>query len=185
MRTDIGSLYSHINIQDYIQTNKKQFEKEIYDLQDKANLDRQLKSLGHRRKLIRAGQFLLHCLSCDAFICLSTDIKKIEMAHHVIVDDSLDQRVNFTERHSSFTADTSPQYCGKVVCKECGRNLGVICIYKGIEFPVPKIEHFLIKDINGRHDTCKKWNKAPFNVDALNTNDLRKIIQSRSPAGGL
>jgi len=167
-----------------VRQNPKLFEREIKDIQDRASLDRQISTLGQKRRTLRVGQFTLHCLSCDHYICVSEDVKKIEMAHHVIIDETLDQRVDFTDRQTSQVIDQTTQFCGKMVCKGCGRNLGVICIYKGMDFPVPKIENFLVKDINGRQDMYTKWKKVPFNVSGLETEDLRKILQSKAPTVG-
>lgn len=97
------------------------------------------------------------------------------------MDDSLEERVSFTDRQSCRFSDPDIDIFGKLVCKSCGGNLGVICKYKMLEFPVPKIDNFLIVDINGRQDTCKKWKTAPFYVESLLNDDLRRKIQSRCP----
>jgi hypothetical protein len=72
-----------------------------------------------------------------------------------------------------------------LICKECGGNLGVICIHRTLEFPVLKIEHFLIVDTNGRQDTCKKWKSAPFIVPPLTNDDWKEIVKSRKETGEL
>jgi hypothetical protein len=51
---------------------------------------------------------------------------------------------------------------GKVNCKKCGKNLGNIVIYRNAQFPVLKIENFLISDSHSNTDVYKKWKNAPF-----------------------
>lgn len=168
-----------IQLQRYIANDPERFRQEIHKFQDEANLDRELKSLGSRRKIIRTGQFELRCIKCDHFICWSDDVKKIEGSHHVVVDDHLENRVSFARSGSSRYQDETIQFVGKLICKECGGNLGVICIHRTVEFPVLKIENFLIVDTNGRQDTCKKWKSVPFHVAPLTSDDWKTIIKAR------
>ncbi|KAL4231857.1 RIG-I signaling pathway [Mactra antiquata] len=161
---------------EYIKNNRESFKKEIHRYQDEANLDRELKAFGKKRKVIRTGQFELRCIKCDHFICWSDDVKKIEGAHHVIVDQSLEERVKMSSTGPSKYQNETIQLVGKVICRNCGGNLGTVLIHRKMEFPVPRIENFLIVDTHGRQDTCKQWKGAPFDVQSLSTDDWREIL---------
>ncbi|WAR21586.1 DDX58-like protein [Mya arenaria] len=176
-----------ISLQDYIQRFPERFHSELKRFQEEANLDRKLKTLGTRRKLGMSGigQFELKCLRCDSFICMSDNVKKVKEAHHVVVDETLPDRVDFVKGGATRFADDSIQFSGKVICKSCGGNLGVICIYRNLEFPVPKIENFLVVDRNGRQNTCKKWKGAPFVVEKLSNEDFKEILEARGATGDL
>jgi len=145
-----------------------------------------LKNLGTARRFgTRAiGEFELKCLNCDKFICMSSNVRRIRDAHHVVVDETLVERVKLVKGPSQ-TMETQDQINGKMICQECGGNLGVICIYKNLEFPVLKIENFLIVDRNGRQNTSKKWNKVPFVVQELTITDLQAIAEKRGGTGDI
>ena len=170
---------SKLYFQEEISRSPQKVQKEVEKFQNESNINKKLKSLAKTRRIIRSGEFELRCYTCNTFICMSSDIKRIQNAHHVVVDESLPERVNFIEGGSTKHIDDTIQFTGKLMCMDCGANLGVICIHNSLQFPVIKIEKFLIVDSNGRQDTCKKWNKVPFSVRPLTINDFQEIYRRR------
>ena len=171
-----------IELQNYIRKSPKPFRDELHKLQDEAKLDRDLQAIKRKGKRIRRGEFELRCLRCNEFICMSSDVKKIQDAHHVCVDESLRDRVDYI-RGTSRYIDETIQTVGKLICMECGFDLGGLIIHKNLEFPVLKIEKYLIVDMNERQDTCKKWKQAPFEPPPLSTADFRAILEKRKDLG--
>ena len=170
--------------QEEIRVQPDKFKKDLHDLQDEANLHHQLKQYGNRRLLPRAGSFELQCQKCSRFICMSHDLKKIKGAHHVIVDERLQERVDFLKNETEECAVEANQPIGRLSCK-CGEKLGVISIYHNLEFPVPRIEKFLIVDRNGRQTTRKQWKDVPMVISELNNDDFRTILETRKQNGTL
>ncbi|KAH3850734.1 hypothetical protein DPMN_093207 [Dreissena polymorpha] len=167
----------------YIGSNPDKFLEELLKLQEEATLDQKLSRLGRKRTTMRAGQFDLKCFRCGAFVCMSDSVKKIKDVHHVVVDEPLKERVICSDKDTRDFKDDDVQLCGKISCKECGGNLGVSCIYKSLEFRVLKIENCLVVHVKGRQTTCKQWMKVPFVVEALGTEDFKKIIKNRGENG--
>ena len=171
-----------IKLQYQIITSPKAFTAELFRLQDEAKLDRDLKALQRKGKRIRTGEFEMRCFKCSEFICMSSDIKKIENAHHVCVDEGLKDRVHYVRVATTFT-DDQVEAVGKVICSECGNELCRLIKHKGLEFPELKPEKYLIVDMNGRQDSCKAWKDAPFEAQPLTTADFREMLQKRKDAG--
>ena len=171
-----------IKLQDHILQSPKVFREERLKLQEDAKLDRDLQAIKRKGKRIRRGEFELRCLRCNEFICMSSDVKKIENAHHVCVDESLKDRVDYVRGSTRYIDDTI-QTVGKLICVECGFDLGGIIKHKELEFPVLKIEKYLVVDMNERHHTCKQWKQAPFEPTPLSTADFRMILQKRKDLG--
>ena len=171
-----------VSLQKHIFSSPGGFIDELLKLQEDAKLDRDLQAVGRKGKRIRRGEFELRCQRCSDFICMSSDVKKIQNAHHVCVDESLKDRVDYVRGTSKYI-DDSITSTGKLICMECGFELGGIIIHKSLEFPVLKIEKYLIVDMNERQDTCKQWKKAPFDPQPLTTADFRAILQKRKETG--
>ena len=171
-----------IQLQHQIIDSPRSFREELYRLQDEAKLDRELKSKKRKGKRIRHGEFELRCLKCNEFICMSSDVKKIQDAHHVCVDESLEDRVNYVRGTPKYI-DEQLETIGRLICTGCGYDLGGIIKHRGLEFPVLKIEKYLIVDMNERQDSCKAWKQAPFDAQPLTTEDFRAILQKRTDTG--
>ena len=171
-----------IQLQNQIIDSPKKFKEEVLRLQDEAKLDRELKALQRKGRRIRTGEFELRCFKCSLFICMSSDVKKIQNAHHVCVDESLKDRVHYVRGAAKFI-DDQLEAVGKLICSECGYDLGGLIKHKGLEFPVLKIERYLIVDMNERQDSCKFWKLAPFEAQPLTTEDFREMLQKRKDAG--
>jgi hypothetical protein len=84
---------------------------------------------------------------------MSADIKKIQNAHHAVISEEIGTHITtIRSPKPTFEDDNIKMGVGKVNCKKCGKNLGNIVIYKKAQFPVLKIENFLISEhINSLH----------------------------------
>ena len=68
---------------------------------------------------------------------------------------------------------------GKVYCKKCSWEWGVMGVYKKVAFPIIQIKSFVI-ECNGVLDLYKTWKDYPFEVKPLSPNDLTKMVRGES-----
>lgn len=61
---------------------------------------------------------------------------------------------------------------GKLHCKECGLDWGIVAQHSGTTFPVIKIDSFTVVDEVGRRDAPKKWKNTNFRVEELSQEEL-------------
>ncbi|KAL3863078.1 hypothetical protein ACJMK2_004855 [Sinanodonta woodiana] len=168
-----------IQLQQDIASNPGKVKEELKQHQDDEQLTRRLEAKNRKGRLMRMGDFELRCFKCDEYICMSTDIKKVQNAHHVVVLDDFEDRVKITKTGSRRVIDETIQFVGRLNCKKCGNDMGTVGIHRNLEFPVIKISSFIIVDTNSRQSTCTKWNKAPFEVLALTNDDFKMLLDKR------
>ena len=160
----------------YFQFQNGDFLKRIKKIQLEEKLSRRLEMKTKKHKA-REGQFELRCQKCSEFICMSSDIKTIQHAHHAALCNDILERMTAKKTNGPSYTDTEIQAnVGRLYCKKCGEPLGMICIYKGVQFPVLKIDNLLIEDAFGNKSLAKKWKNAPFIVTELSNDDLLEII---------
>jgi len=64
---------------------------------------------------------------------------------------------------------------GKIYCKVCHWNWGVMGVYKKVPFPIINIECFVVVNPLNMRDKYKRWKEVPFDVDAICPDDLVKM----------
>lgn len=169
--TRMNEAIDHLQI--FIEGNKQTFLDEIESLQMEANIQRELENTTKGGRVVGDYEFELRCGKCNEFICMSTDIKKIQNAHHAVINEEICTHITTIRvPKPTFEDDTIKMGVGKVNCKKCGKNLGNIVIYKKAQFPVLKIENFLISDSHSNTDVYKKWKNAPFIPKELSSQNL-------------
>ncbi|KAK3611677.1 hypothetical protein CHS0354_012047 [Potamilus streckersoni] len=168
-----------IELQGDIARDPQKVRKELKTYQEEEQLDRKLEARKRKGRLMRTGEFELRCIRCDEYICMSSDVRKVQNAHHVVVLDDFEERVRITKTASRKVIDETIQFVGKLNCRKCGNDMGTVSIHRGLHFPVLKISSFLIVDTNGRQNTCKQWNKAPFEALPLTTTDFNVLLDKR------
>ncbi|VDI28320.1 ATP-dependent RNA helicase DDX58 [Mytilus galloprovincialis] len=119
-------------IRQKLSQNKGKFLEDVEKIQRSEKVKRDLE------------KFVLRCGKCSSYICISSDIKKIQGVHHAVVNDEV--RNNITTQKSEVRYVDAYTTCGvgKFNCKHCGKELGNVTIYKRAEFPVLKIENFFV-----------------------------------------
>ncbi|XP_063433392.1 antiviral innate immune response receptor RIG-I-like isoform X1 [Mytilus trossulus] len=162
-----------IHLQDFIRDHRQTFIQEINDLQLEANIQQELENTNKGGRIIGDFEFEMRCGKCNEFICMSKDIKKIQAAHHAVIGEEIANHINTIRMPKpTFEDDNIKMGCGKVNCKKCGKNLGNIVIYRKAQFPVLKIENFLVSDSHGNTDVYKKWKNSPFVPLELSSQNL-------------
>jgi hypothetical protein len=72
---------------------------------------------------------------------------------------------------------------GKIYCKHCHWEWGVMGVYKKVSFPIIKISSFVIDIVGKPQQLCKKWKEVPFKVSPLSPSDLAKMLDSDEDEG--
>ncbi|CAG2224484.1 DDX58 [Mytilus edulis] len=162
-----------IHLQNFIQDNRQQFIQEIEHLQLEASIQRELENTNKGGRIIGDFEFEMRCGKCNEFICMSRDIRKIQAAHHAVIGEEIANHINTIRMPKpTFEDDNIKMGCGKVNCKKCGTLLGNIVIYRKAQFPVLKIQNFLVSDSHGNTDVYKKWRNSPFVSQELSSQNL-------------
>ena len=165
-------------VQEKILHDKDMFMSEVKQIQRGDKRRRDLEKL-MKKTVKRTSQFVLRCGKCSSYICMSSDIKKIQDAHHAVINEEVRNCIT-TPRSIAKRIDSLITIgVGKVKCKKCGKELGNITIHKSAEFPVLKIENFLVADIAAKTNVYKKWKSVPFSPEALTEEDLAIRLQGQ------
>ena len=157
----------------------RRIREEVRAIQKKTLIERQAarqaslinKSLKQGQLL--QGDFTLRCEKCDNFCALSNSIRKVEDAHHVVLDkdfiNQIDVRPYPTPKKFQ-TFEVKPT--GKIFCKKCNSDWGIMALYKKVPFPVIKISSFIIIDERDKRMRCKQWKMVPFQVMKIQDAEL-------------
>ncbi|XP_056005193.1 antiviral innate immune response receptor RIG-I-like isoform X2 [Ostrea edulis] len=149
----------------------------VREIQREAKIARDIALKNRKAVQANLGEFKITCNPCRNFICMSTDIKKIENAHHAAINEDIMENVNVESSVPDYEDQNMSVGAGKLFCKNCGNPLGNITIYKGAQFCILKCEYLIMIDSAGNGVTKKKWKQAPFFVPPLTLPDLEKRIQ--------
>lgn len=165
-------------VQEKILHDKDMFMSEVKQIQRGDKRRRDLEKL-MKKTVKRTSQFVLRCGKCSNYICMSSDIKKIQDAHHAVINEEVKNCIT-TPRSTAKRIDSLITIgVGKVKCKNCGQELGNITIHKSAEFPVLKIGNFLVADSAAKTNVYKKWKSVPFSPEALTEEDLAIRLQGQ------
>ena len=169
MKRAIGKL------QQEAKTNREMFSEELSDIQKQNKVDREIEAAMFRGRSLKQEDFVLRCYGCNSFACISSEIKTIEKAHHVILSEDFDEQVTYKPHPKPVTYGNFKKQ-EKMHCKKCGHDWGISVIYKTAKFPVVKIESFVIEDSIGGRDVVKKWKNVPFAIMEINQDDMEKKL---------
>uniref|UniRef100_A0A8B9HGA8 Activating signal cointegrator 1 complex subunit 3 n=1 Tax=Astyanax mexicanus TaxID=7994 RepID=A0A8B9HGA8_ASTMX len=132
----------------------------LFQREDKASRDFESRSPEKPRTV---GSYKLLCAKCNAFACVSDDLRVLKECHHIILDHTVFKRC-VTNPHlnpRSFDGITKTQ---KMLCAECKLDWGIIASYLNIkDLPIVKIESFVVQDVaTQRKHYFRKWRDVTF-----------------------
>ncbi|ESO82722.1 hypothetical protein LOTGIDRAFT_211354 [Lottia gigantea] len=150
--------------------------------QNKAQIVRDSEKRVRHGRIIDDSEFELRCFQCNTLACFSSDIRTIKHSSYTVLSDNFNNSYK-TRDHPDpveFKAGFMKKY--KICCKEkdCRHDWGIIAIYLNTEFPLIKIESFVIEDSNGKKTTVKKWKSVPFQIPEMSDDDLRRRLADSS-----
>ncbi|XP_071947222.1 antiviral innate immune response receptor RIG-I-like [Antedon mediterranea] len=136
-------------------------------MSEKRERERQQKRTETRYKLL--------CGKCSEFACYSTDVKVFNDSNHLIVDQEFYGKI-LTQKHPKPKVIGDDIYKnGKVACKKCNHDWGVIVTISSMNFAVIKIVSFVLeKCADRKRKTVKKWKESPFKVEPLDINNFKQ-----------
>uniref|UniRef100_W5L9E5 Activating signal cointegrator 1 complex subunit 3 n=1 Tax=Astyanax mexicanus TaxID=7994 RepID=W5L9E5_ASTMX len=132
----------------------------LFQREDKASRDFESRSPEKPRTV---GSYKLLCAKCNAFACVSDDLRVLKECHHIILNHTVFKRC-VTNPHlnpRSFDGITKTQ---KMLCAECKLDWGIIASYLNIkDLPIVKIESFVVQDVaTQRKHYFRKWRDVTF-----------------------
>lgn len=156
-----------------------EYQKEI--LMEWTRLERETKRKGQRSRTTREEACVLRCKKCDHFVCLSTDVRKIQDSHHVVIDLNLLKIVRIKsypnpDKHNDF------DNIGQLFCKECNKDWGIQGLHKGAKFQILRISAFVVVNPDQSRETFRKWKDVRFGVSALTNDELQAYDQELNDA---
>ena len=166
-------------LDEVIERDRNDFEAELSQLQLSAKLEREMKRRQRDEQLVD-GAFEFQCFNCSDFICMSTDIRKVQGAHHVCVDSDVSERVTLRRFLIPSFVDGDMKSGGDVFCNNCRSRLGGVCDYKGIQFPMITIDLFLLMDMHGKLSHKRRWKNAPCKIQEIDLDDLLQFSNQQS-----
>ena len=170
------------NISKLINHDKQEYWARIGEQQGKLAIDREMKQLGQSQKRVinksnDAEDFELRCKKCNRHACFASDIRKIEGAHHVVINEDFEDVVHIDIYPRPTTYKNFTQK-GRLYCKNCSEEWGTQADYKSIFFHVLSVKGFMFVDSNRRKGKFKKWKDVPFQVPNLSVDELKALVPS-------
>nr|KAG5687676.1 hypothetical protein BaRGS_027568 [Batillaria attramentaria] len=160
----------------------REFLTRLEEIQKDEKSMRDIESAQRSGRQLREGEVILRCRTCDTYACMSSDIKTVERSHHVIVDLDFRDRSIEKPHPKPGLYGVELEKKGKLHCKNCGADWGIIVRYRDTKFPVIKIDSFVVVDEYGKRDAPKKWKNTTFATDELT---LPELEQYRKNAHGV
>lgn len=167
-------------LQRYIEDDPNKWEEELYQMQLEAKLKEEAKKK-RREAQMKEGDVELKCLNCSAFICFASDIRVIQKAHRIVVNEDVKTRLVLERRPIPKYFEDELKFDGSTYCgaNNCRHELGGVCEYKHTEFPLIKIKNCVVVDRNGKSETFKTWKKANLRLEHFTLDDLREVVERK------
>ncbi|XP_052761520.1 ATP-dependent RNA helicase DHX58-like [Mya arenaria] len=130
-------------LQRYLESPENHWDKEMLDMQ-KVMKDKEEQMERERLKHLSDDACEFQCMKCSSSICLSEDIRTIKGAHHIVVNIDVNKKIKLQRGEPAFIEPDDVKYGGKIFCiqKDCQKELGTLCTYESILFPVIKLTLF-------------------------------------------
>ncbi|XP_048587740.1 antiviral innate immune response receptor RIG-I isoform X1 [Nematostella vectensis] len=144
-----------------------EYMKEIDQLQQKDARIRQIKSQLEARKRDvnqHTATARFYCRKCNTFACEARDFRCVSGSHYVVISPEFKRDKIELKPHKKpklidgITMDT------KVHCKKCGEDWGVTAKIHGAEWPLLKINSFVVQIEGGPRKLYRKWTEAALNI---------------------
>ena len=168
-------------IRNIVKMDVDNFEKRVKHFQKEAKQRRDMDLLGKQAEMARkqarpAGEdHKLLCMKCDKLVCFSSDIRRIQKSHYVVVDVGFKDRAHVKKHHRPMEYDEMRKM-GKLHCGECDKDWGVVVRYLNVYFPVLKLSEFAVEDANGHRRFYKKWKEISFKVNELTPEEMQAVV---------
>ena len=125
---------------------------------------------------VSGERFQFQCRKCKTPACMSTDMRCLEGSPNAVVGSEFTGRWVRVELDEVVHYKRNLEKIASVICKNCSRPWGSLnrFIPTGREFPLLKLENFIVVNQKTGHVTTKKmkWANAPFCVEDISEEEL-------------
>ncbi|XP_070212563.1 antiviral innate immune response receptor RIG-I-like [Littorina saxatilis] len=170
---DIGEMMMHEavrQVQALGKQNHVQFLEQLYQIQEKEKKERDAELTLRQNRHLEQGEVEFHCVLCNEFAFRSSDVRRIDNNHYVVID--LDYCRRHTERMHPPQLLGRIQNVGRLYCNGCEEYRGPILVYRKLKFPCVKLEGFRYTNASGEKNVAKKWGKTKLVVKEMTDNEL-------------
>ncbi|XP_077989177.1 ATP-dependent RNA helicase DHX58-like isoform X2 [Glandiceps talaboti] len=106
------------------------------------------------------------CGKCFTFACYSTDFRCLHGNHYVNTSEEFLDRIKTLPHDRPIQIDDLFHKTGKVHCKKCMYDWGIIGKRMDSYYPILKIRSFVLERSGGHRDKpYRRWKDAPFTVE--------------------
>ncbi|XP_070543813.1 antiviral innate immune response receptor RIG-I-like [Ptychodera flava] len=155
---------------EYVSSIKKMQENDQIDRLQQAEAEKTAKML--REKEGRGVSIKFLCGKCSAFACLATDFRALK-TNYVVTNTAFLDRIKTQPHAKPKQIDDLFYKEGKVFCKECMHDWGIMVKRKGSHYPMLKIRSFILER-GGSRSIYRNWRDAPFVAEPLDDACLLK-----------
>ena len=163
-----------------IEDNQNLWERDSLIIQLEAKQIDDVEEENHRRTLT-AEPMEIQCINCSTTICKSKDLRTIQKAHHILVNKEFADRLIMARSPIPAFQEEDLKYDGQVFCSnpECRGDLGGVCEYKSLEFPLLSLKRLRFVKSDGQGACFKQWKRVACYIAELTLDDLREIVEER------
>lgn len=165
----------------FLEDHPNLWDRELLQIQEEAKRLEDLSETARKKNMLDEA-VEVQCFNCSQPICTSEDIKTIQNAHHIVVNEDWADKLILLRSPVPLFEEEDLKYDGSAICSNgtCHSKVGGVCEYKHMEFPLLNIKclRFVNKDgKDGR--TYKKWKKINFLIEELSLDHLRQIVERK------
>ncbi|KAK3094493.1 hypothetical protein FSP39_002464 [Pinctada imbricata] len=154
------------------------FQNEILSLQRRDKAKRELEAKTRNGRMHKEGEFELTCGKCREFICFSDEMRLIQRAHHAAICEDLTERIKAEVNPKPAYQDNKLMSgVGKVLCRNCGYDLGNVSVYDNAQFAILKISNFSVMDVRGNFNVFRRWKQVPFYVKDITEEEVEDRLK--------
>ncbi|XP_052763808.1 interferon-induced helicase C domain-containing protein 1-like [Mya arenaria] len=167
-------------LQEYLEKPENNWEKEMLEMQ-KVIKDKEDQMQRERTDNMSDDACEFQCMKCSSLICLSEDIRTIEGRHHIVINIEVNGRLKLKRGKPKFFGPDEPQVGGKIFCmkSDCQNELGTLCTYKDIVFPLIRLKLVRVVNKNGDGNKYKQWKQLTCRIQELSDDKFCSLVEER------
>ncbi|XP_053406756.1 antiviral innate immune response receptor RIG-I-like isoform X2 [Mercenaria mercenaria] len=163
----------------YTEMNQHRWTQELKTMQEEKIATEQ-----QRERTILAnitpGVKHLHCYNCNSFICLTTDLRRFQLNHHIVIAEDVQKRLIFLRSPDPRYEEEDFKSDGNIMCDKCQVPIGGVFEFKKTEFPLIKIKRVRVIDRSiNKGQVFKIWKKVNFRIEQISSTELERIVLVR------
>ncbi|XP_064631779.1 LOW QUALITY PROTEIN: antiviral innate immune response receptor RIG-I-like [Lineus longissimus] len=158
-----------------MKTEYLHWEEEILNIQKEELLRHKMEEREKKaQRPLMTDEYGVHCRKCDMFITVSSDLRVYQDTHYTSIRQDLDT-VYDVKPHPKPVRLVDFEKTGKVHCKNCGLEWGIIAKLVGQEMPLLKPQGLVFVDVNGKRSIISKWKQFRYTIRQMDFNDMYNL----------